>query len=108
MCCRTQLAPTRQVVQVGEPTSTSRGAPWWWLKSENRLTLRPECSRSESCVAGPNVVVLELELVVCALPPHPLSRAASTSEARATRTRISWSSDGRDRADGTGAARGRR
>src|SRR5215218_2757308 len=77
MCCRTQLAPVRQVGQVGEISSTSRGTPWSALKSANNVDVRPACSRSTSRVEALSVS-LDGPVAVCwELPPQPLTARAS-------------------------------
>src|SRR6266540_1232522 len=89
MCCRTQLAPVRQVGQVGETSSTSLGTPWSALKSENKVALRSACSRSRSRVAGPSVWLEASVGVVEELPPQPLRIRLSASPASASARRIS-------------------
>src|SRR6266542_603126 len=89
MCCRTQLAPVRQVGQVGEASSTSLGRPWSALKSENKVALRSACSRSGSRVAGPSVWLEASVGAVAERPPQPLRIRLSASAASVSARRIS-------------------
>src|SRR6266540_4353692 len=89
MCCRTQLAPVRQVGQVGETSSTSLGTPWSALKSENKVALRSACSRSRSRVAAPSVWLEASVGAVEEPPPQPLRIRLSASAASVSAPRIS-------------------
>src|SRR6266540_4920952 len=91
MCCRTQLAPVRQVGQVGETSSTSLGTPWSALKSENKVALRSACSRSRSRVAAPSVWLEASVGAVEEPPPQPLRirLSANAASASASSRRIS-------------------
>src|SRR5579884_4086097 len=90
MCCRTQLAPIAQTLQVGETSRISRGSPELVLKSERNWPMSRKSVRCRK-PGAPAVVDSEEDVDVgCSgaallLPPQPAAKRASAITNTASR-----------------------